>query len=290
MSGALKEALIRIRTQLKLAPAEKWGPKVTHVYKPVAVQVQTLEDLPPIQEMERFEMPSIEIKEEDYSAISGSTFAESQYSPGVKLRPTRPSMIKGVNEELYSIAFSSRVVHSKPHFNCKWFQVTYFDPQHYISKIAKSSPSLLVTFSNNNIFNQQKPINMNDVSSKFHNVAFPFKLATGRHRMKKMLRERIFETYNKDPQLFDMFGGSLKFTLKLYPHAPEQEKEFNACVHKALQTIFCVPREKLMEDVKLYDRKIPWRATEKIMAKFGKKALKPYYEAHHSGTKKAAKK
>lgn len=289
MSGkALKEAIKKIRGQLNLPVEEAWtkGPKAIYVSKQPLPKVADLTELPPIEEIKRFELPKFEFNDDELKKSPTVTFPESIYPPGSKMVPNSPSMIKGVNEELYSLAYTNGIINFKSHFNCKWFQVVYFHPLHYISKISKSSPAILVSFANNNIFNQEKSINLNDVSSKFYNSAFPFKYATGRHQVKKIITEAIFNIYQSNSNLFTKYGGTYKFSNKLYPKSKEDIDDFNESINKALNTVFKIPNGKLMADVKSADSKLHWRSVEKVFKKFQMEPIKPHFNIEKSEKKK----
>lgn len=274
---ALKEAIKRIRVQLKLPEEEPWRHLAVNRAIDVTPRVPDLSGLPPIQEVKRFELPKFEFDDEKLKNMPIAAFPDSIYPPGTRTIPENASMIRGVNEELYSLGYASGIINFKSHFNCKWFQVVYFHPLHYISKIAKSTPAILVSFANNNIFNQEKSINLNDVHNRFYNSAFPFKYATGRHKVKKLMKEEIFNIYNRDPKLFTEYGGVYKFTNKLYPKTQEDIDDFNNCIRSALDLIFNIPATKLLKEVKDADAKIPWNSVDKVFSKFNVESIKPNF-------------
>ncbi|QPG76558.1 hypothetical protein FOA43_003948 [Brettanomyces nanus] len=183
------------------------------------------------------------------------------------------SKLKGVNQELYKIGLGAGVAKSKAVYKCKYFALSYWHPSHYLGKVRKSKPALLILVNNSSIMNTHgiKEHIPADMQSSFH----PFKLSFNRNLYRKLLKSSFMKLYLADNALVKNWDGLYRFSCDLFPVNDVEKAEFEYHLKSALSKVKRLDINMLKEDGKHADKSIPWYKVAKVCRKFNLPLLKP---------------
>lgn len=247
-------------------------------------KLKNLPDIIPVEPMK--------FNESDFE-ISDSTLRKYPFNIAVSNNPlinkeTEPvktyKRLKGVSYELYKIAFSSV---SKPIFKSNLFYLTYYHPNHFISKIRKSKPGIWISAQTNLPYNNETLItkgkNSNSNSNSNNNLnKSPFKLAVNRTKLRKLTKKLFFKNYLE----LNAPDGFYNFKFKKFPKDEKDQELLKLDIKKALNQIKSTDINIFLNAVKFADNRIDWKLVDSTCKKFQLSKILPQSSINKNNKKR----
>lgn len=225
-------------------------------------------------DISQLELPPIEKLKNNYKYQNsyGSSIPVGVGGGGggtTKIRPKSGSEVKGVIDDLFHAPFTRNLL-TKSIYSCKFFSLAYYDKTHYLSRISKSSPAIVVNYSH---FNFNKKIKFDNLPERLQKSALPFTYSTCRSKMRKIIRNFFWCVYSADDatgnKLRKKYDGLYIFQSLQFPISSEEKLEFEKNIKECLTLVSNLKIENLENKSKLAEKKVNWWITNKYFTKVG---------------------
>ncbi|OWB65321.1 hypothetical protein B5S30_g645 [[Candida] boidinii] len=246
--------------------------------------LKNLPDIIPIKPM-KFDEADFEVSE--------STLRKYPFSIAVSNNPlinkeTEPvktfKRLKGVSYELYKIGSTSV---SKPIFKSNLFSLTYYHPNHFMSKIRKSKPGIWISAQTNVPYNNETliPKGKNSNSNSNSNINInksPFKLAVNRTKLRKLIKKLFFKNYLE----LNAPDGFYNFKFRKFPKDEKDQELLKSEITKALNQVKSTDISVFSNAIKFADSRIDWKLVDSTCRKFQLSKIVPHFSNNISNKKR----
>lgn len=271
----LDECLNRLKSQLDISYSNRFVDSGRMGFGVSKLEVDVYDGAP-----ERVMLPSFEpIRSFKYDArdypipenrlkSAPFEFAESKFPIVDKNTPicTDAKLLKGVNNDLFVVAFAKGLTKKRSLHKCKWFFFNYWHSSTFCGSILKSRPGVMVTCHNTHIFNSTSEIT-GKIPSEIQNTSYPFKYAVYRTRVKKLTRKAFMDHYLKNRKVSERYDGLYKFSVSLYPTTESEIEDFKKNIELCIDKVSKIDLAALEKEGRTDFAKLPQYKINRVLSR-----------------------
>ncbi|GMG39753.1 unnamed protein product [Ambrosiozyma monospora] len=286
----LKTAVRKVCSQLRI----KINSGKSRQYKiPIFTKNTTTEE----QEKELHEIPIIKqrkfrFNENNYKPTE-SELQSAPYTPPPRINiftvtdttppATSSKQLKGLNSDLFNLAFKNRFCHQKHIYKCKFFSLNYWYTSHFMGKARKSKPGVAFMMLDLGMLNSLD-LKISDPPNAMKMNYRPLKRKVEASKTRKLIKKLFFGEFQKFDMIKDR-DGMYMFKVGVVAHTAEEKEMLKADIQKALMRVRSLKQDALKHTAAVDDRKLNWREVWNVCDGLGVPRIEPSTSVQEPGKK-----
>ncbi|GME75167.1 unnamed protein product [Ambrosiozyma monospora] len=182
---------------------------------------------------------------------------------------TNSKQLRGINSDLFGLAFKNGGWNQKPIYQCRLFNLTYWHPSYFMGRVRKSKPGVAFMLLNNLGMLNTETLKIPNPPEVMKMNYHPLKRKVESGKTRRLIKKLFFDEFSKHGMIKDRDGTYL-FKVGIVAHTAKEKEILKEDIKKALANVRNLKEHSFRPAATAAeDRKLNWKAVWKVCDDLG---------------------